>query len=95
MLYSVQRLCEKRLAVVLVERRDLFDPHATFLIQQLQDELALPVMLVARDSEVWTGARARAEFDAEAHLYALLGIREIDWAALPQRATRRDECRHV
>ena len=95
MLYSVQRLCEKRLAVVLVERRDLADPQATSLIHQLQDELSLPVMLVARDSEVWTGARARAEFDSDAHLYALLSMREIDWTALPKYVTTREECRYV
>ena len=82
MLYSVQRLCEQRTAVVLVERRDLAEPRATCLIQHLQDELSAPVMLVARDSEAWIGARARADFDPEPFLYALLGLRDIDWAPL-------------
>lgn len=82
MLYSVQRLCEERLAVVLVERRELAEPGASSLIQRLQAELRLPVMLVARDNELWTGARAKAEFDPKPHLYALLGIRDIDWTPL-------------
>ena len=82
MMYSVQRLCEERMAIVLVERRELAEPRASGLIQQLQDQLAVPVMLVARDSEAWVGVRARAEFDPEPYLYALLGMREIDWAPL-------------
>lgn len=83
MLYSIQRLCEERLAVVLVDRRQLAEPRATSLLQQLQEALTVPVMLVARDNEVWTGARARADFDPKPHLYALLGMRDIDWAPLP------------
>jgi hypothetical protein len=82
MLYSVQRLYEKRLAVVLVERRDLTEPRASWLIEQLQYDLTLPVILVSRDSEVWTGVRARAEFDPEPYVYALLGVRDIDWSPL-------------
>lgn len=84
MLYSVQRLCEERLAIVLVERKELAEPHASMLIQQLRDELRLPVMLVARDNEAWVGARARADFDPEPYLYALLGMRDIDWMYLPR-----------
>jgi hypothetical protein len=91
MLYSVQRLCEERLAVVLVECRELAEPRASVLIHQLQQDLALPVMLVARDDESWTRARARAEFDARPHLYALLGMRDIDWAMLPQRCGQAEE----
>ena len=83
MMYSVQRLCEERLAVVLVERRELAEPRATSLVQRLQAELTIPVMLVARDNEAWTGARAHAEFDPTPHLYALLGMRDIDWMPLP------------
>jgi hypothetical protein len=91
MLYSIQRLCEERLAVVLVEKRELAEPRATTLIQQLQAELAIPVMLVARDNETWTGARARAEFDPRPHLYALLGMRDIDWAPLPRACCQLEE----
>jgi hypothetical protein len=83
MLYSIQRLCEERLAVVLVDRRELAEPRATSLIRQLQVTLTLPVMLVARDNEIWTGARARADFDSKPHLYALLSLRDIDWGPLP------------
>lgn len=85
MLYSVQRLCEERLAVVLVERRELVEPRASCIIQQLQDELALPVMLVAHDSEEWTGARARADFEPAPYLYALLAMRDIEWGPLPHQ----------
>jgi len=91
MLYSIQRLCEERLAVVLVDRRELAEPRATSLIRRLQAGLALPVMLVARDNEVWTGARARAEFDPKPHLYALLGVRDIDWTPLPQSCCQSRE----
>jgi hypothetical protein len=85
MLYSVQRLCEERLAVVLVECRELAEPRASMLIHQLQKDLALPVMLVARDDESWTRARTRADFDSRPHLYALLAMRDIDWMPLPRR----------
>jgi hypothetical protein len=91
MLYSIQRLCDERMAVVLVDRRELAEPRASSLIHQLQDALALPVILVARDNEAWTGARARAQFDPELHLYALLGMRDIDWAALPHRCYQVEE----
>lgn len=83
MLYSVQRLCEKQLAVVLVERREMAEPRASALIRKLQGEFAQPVILVARDTEAWMGARARAEFDPEPYLYALLAARDIDWTPLP------------
>lgn len=91
MLYSIQRLCEERLAVVLVDRRELAEPRATSLLQRLQAALAVPVMLVARDNEVWTGARARADFDPKPHLYALLGMRDIDWTPLPHACGQVEE----
>lgn len=84
MLYSVQRLCEERVLVVLVERRALVEPRASCLIEQLQGQYSLPVLLVARDHEEWTGARALASFHPpEPHLYALLSVRDIDWSPLP------------
>lgn len=86
MLYSIQRLCEERLAVVLVKCRELAEPRASALIHQLQEDLALPVMLVARDDEAWTGARAHADFDPKPYFYALLGMRDIDWIPLPRRS---------
>lgn len=82
MQYTVLRLYEKRLAVVLVEKRDLVEPRASNLIHQLQCDLLLPVILVSRDCEEWTGVRARAEFDSTPYLYALLGVRDIDWSTL-------------
>lgn len=85
MMYSVQRLCDERVAVVLVERRVLAEPLASGLLQQLRDELSVPVMLVARDAEGWMGIRARAEFDPEPYVYALLGMRDIEWAPLQRR----------
>lgn len=77
------------MAVVLVGCRELAEPHASALIHQLRDDLGLPVMLVARDNEAWVGARARADFDPEPYLYALLGMRDIDWTCLPR------DCHHM
>jgi hypothetical protein len=86
MLYSVQRLCEKRLAFILVEKRDLVEPRASSLINQLQNDLTLPVILVSNDCETWTGFSARAEFNPDPYVYALLGARDIDWTPLRQPA---------
>lgn len=82
MMYSVQRLYETKLAIVLVEPKDFAEPRAGRLIDQLQDDLSLPVILVARDSETWTGVRARATFatDPDPYIYALLGMRDIEWS---------------
>jgi len=88
MMYSVQRLSDTRLAVVLVERRDLMEPRASFLIDQLQDDLSLPVLLVARDVETCTGVRAKAEFDPAPYVYALFGIRDIEWVPLTTACSR-------
>lgn len=90
MMYSVQRLYETRLAIVLVEPRDFAEPRASRLIDQLQDDFALPVILVAQDSETWTGVRARATFaaDPDPYIYALLSMRDIDWS--PVRPVYRD-----
>lgn len=83
MLYSVHRLCEQRTAVVLVEKRQLSQPAASNLLRRLQNALSLPVMLVARDDDTWTGARAAADFNPHPHLYALMDVRDIDWSPLP------------
>ena len=85
MMYSIQRLCDERVAVVLVEPRALSEPRASGLLLQLRDELSAPVMLVARDNEGWLGIRARADFDPEPYIYALLGMRDIEWAPLRRR----------
>lgn len=95
MLYSIQRLCEQRLAVVLVEKRELTGLRSSNLISRLQQELRLPVLLVARDNEAWIGARARAEFDPEPYLYALLGMRDLEWGPLPQACYERAGARNV
>lgn len=99
MLYSIQRLCEQRLAVVLVEKRELEGARSSNLIRRLQQELCLPVLLVARDNEAWIGARARAEFDPEPYLYALLAMRDFEWGPLPQvcyetAVARNVQCHH-
>lgn len=84
MMYSVQRVNETRLAIVLVEKKDLAEPRASGLIKQLQDNLDLPVILVARDSETCTGVRARATFaaDPNPYVYALLGVRDLEWSPI-------------
>lgn len=80
MQYSVLRLRDVRLAVVLVDGGQL---HDDALITQLQAQLALPVMLVARDDATLKGARARAQFDAEPYVFALLALDDVEWAELP------------
>lgn len=78
--YSVLRLRDVRMAVVLVEGGQLQDDA---LISQLQIQLAMPVMLVARDEASAKGAKARAQFNAEPYLFALLALDEIEWSELP------------
>lgn len=78
--YSVLRLCEVRMAVVLVEKWQLHDDR---LLGQLQTQMALPVMLVARDDGGWQGVKARAQFYTVPYLGALLALDELEWAELP------------
>jgi hypothetical protein len=83
MLHSILRLRDVRMAVVLVDPRQLLS-QADRLIAEMQLLFKLPVMLVARDDSAWNGARARAEFDAVPYLYALLAIRDdVEWAEMP------------
>jgi len=79
MLHSIQRLRGVRMAVVLVERRQLVWDVAGPLIADLQPRFQLPVMLVARDDTAWNNARAVAEFDAVPYLLELLALGEIEW----------------
>lgn len=79
MLHSIQRLRGVRMAVVLVERRELAWDVAGQLIAELQPRFQLPVMLVARDDTAWNNARAAAEFDAVPYLLELLALGEIEW----------------
>jgi hypothetical protein len=87
--YSIVRVRETRVAAVLVERKHLSGSSASPLIQLLENELSLPVMLVAQDEAALAGARAYAEFDPMPYLYELLGTSDIDWMTLPH------ERRHV
>lgn len=80
MYYSVLRLRDVRMAVVLVEGWQLQD-HS--LIPQLQQQLALPVMLVAKNNATLKGAEARAQFDAEPYLFSLLALDDVEWCELP------------
>lgn len=80
--YSVLRLRDVRMAVVLVENGQL---HNDVLIAQLQTHLSLPVMLVAKDDMTLKGMRARAQFDAEPYLFALLALDDLEWSELPQK----------
>ncbi|WP_288379807.1 hypothetical protein [uncultured Massilia sp.] len=79
-MHTVLRLRGVRMAVVLVEAGELHDDQ---LIVRLQMQLALPVMLVARDDVILQRAKARAQFDAEPYLFALLALDEIEWSELP------------
>jgi len=79
MLHSIQRLRGARMAVVLVEPRQLGWNMAGPLIEELQVKFRLPVMLVARDDTAWNNARAAAQFDAVPYLLELLTIGEIEW----------------
>jgi len=79
MLHTIQRLRGMRMAVVLVEPRQLSWDIAGPLIADLQPRFRLPVMLVARDDNSWNSARAVAEFDALPYLLELLSIYDVDW----------------
>lgn len=78
-MHSIQRLRGVRMAIVLVERRQLGWDVAGQLIAELQPKFQLPVMLVARDSTAWNNARSVAEFDSVPYLLELLAIGEIEW----------------
>lgn len=67
----------------MVEKGQL---HDDVLIARLQQQMALPVMLVARDDAVWNGVKARAQFDAAPYLFALLALDEVEWLELPEMA---------
>lgn len=80
MLHSIQRLRGVRMAVVLVERRQLMWDVAGPLVAELQTKFQLPVMLVARDDTTWNNARAAAEFDSVPYLLELLSLGDIEWS---------------
>lgn len=80
--FAVVRVGDCRVAAVLVERRDLVASGAYRRIRWLEEELMLPVMLVARDDSHFFGARAWAEFDAKPFLYALIRAADIEWTEL-------------
>lgn len=79
MLHSIQRLRGVRMAVVLVERRQLGRGVAGPMIAELQEKFELPVMLVARDDTAWNNARSAAEFDSVPYLLELLALGDIEW----------------
>lgn len=84
MVHTIVRLRGVRMAVVLVERRQLISSEALPLICSLQILFQLPVMLVANDETAWNNARAVAEFDAMPYLFELLPtIDELEWADVP------------
>lgn len=85
MRYSIQRLCNVRLAVVLVERRQLARDHSDRLIAELQLQFQYPVMLVAANEGEWLNAKAVAQFDATPYLFDLLALRDdIEWFEVPE-----------
>lgn len=79
MLHSIQRLRGVRMAVVLVEPRQLAWDVAGPMVADLQAKFQLPVMLVARDNTAWNNARSTAEFDSVPYLLELLAQGEIEW----------------
>jgi hypothetical protein len=82
MLHSIQRLRGVRMAVILVDRRQLVWGLAGPLITDLQMKFQFPVMLVARDDTAWNNARAAAEFDAVPYLLELLALGDIEWSEI-------------
>lgn len=66
----------------MVERRRLSAPGTERFLRWLEGELALPVMLVARDDGSLVGARVRADFDAKPYLFALMQQPDVEWAPL-------------
>lgn len=85
MLHSVTRLRGMRMAVVVVERRQLAWSQAEPLISDLQAQLQVPVMLVARDDAHWSSAKSAAQFDSMPYLFELLARRdEMEWSDLPE-----------
>lgn len=79
MLHSIQRLRGVRMAVVLVEPRQLAWDLAGSMVADLQAKFQLPVMLVARDNTAWNNVRSTAEFDSVPYLLELLAHGEIEW----------------
>lgn len=79
MLHSIQRLRGVRMAVVLVEPRQLGWDVAGPLIAELQAKFQLPVLLVAHDETAWNGARSTAEFDSVPYLLELLALGDVEW----------------
>jgi hypothetical protein len=79
MLHSIQRLRGVRMAIVLVEPRQLGWDVAGPLLSELQAKFQLPVILVARDNTAWNNARSVAEFDSVPYLLELLALGDIEW----------------
>jgi hypothetical protein len=85
MLYSIQRLRGARIAVVLVEKRQLASDQSERLITDLQGQFQYPVMLVASDQGHWINAKAIAQFDVTPYLFDLLAQHdEIEWLEIPE-----------
>lgn len=82
--FAVVRAGDSRVAAVLVDRRRLTAPGADRFLRWLESELALPVMLVARDDAVLVGARVRAEFDAKPYLFALMRAPDLEWTQIDE-----------
>lgn len=82
MLYTVFRMGGERVAVVLVERRQLTSGRASDLLAEVQEQLALPAVLVAHDDSTWTSIRTYAEFDVKPYLGCLLNAEGAEWSAL-------------
>lgn len=81
--YSVLRLRDVRMAVVLVQVGQLRDDR---MLAQLQARFALPVMLVARDDGGWRGVKAWAQFEPAPYLACLLALEDIEWMELLEPA---------
>ena len=82
MQYTVFRMGGERVAVVLVELHQLTGGRAADLLAEMQKQLALPAVLVARDDSTWRSIRTYAEFDIKPYLGCLLNAEDADWSAL-------------
>lgn len=91
MQYAVLRVRGVRTVVGLVERWQLGGRHAPDLVERLQQQFALPAVLVACDDSTWRTAKAYAANDSERPLFELLAdAGDIEWQELPTT-----DCKHM
>lgn len=73
--------------VVLVAAEQIFEPISHRLTFDLQARFHIPVLLVAREDEFWTGATAYSRFNTQLYLMELVFLRDasLEWNELRDR----------